>query len=1745
MSPMLVRSRRFVLSLSILGLMALLFILLSGGASATPDSNNDFGTSVPLSNHVPITDSLSDVDDMSDYYRVLVSSGDVLEVYLGMPVGTDFDLYLYDSSFNLITSSQGDNIATSTYSESITITLFSPGYYFLEVAVYSGSGPYTIRASTTAEWTVMVYLDADNNLENAGITDFMEMSNVGSRDELNILVQFDRIPGYDNAYGDWTSTNRYHVSQGMTPTAANAVSALGEVNMGDPTALASFINWGVDNYPANRYMLVLWDHGGNWQGVCWDDTSDDNLALVELRIAMDIVRSNHSGFSFDVIGFDACVMSGVEVLNEVCGYTDFIVASQLNEPGPGWNYQVGLGVLAGAPTMNAYSFSLYMADAYVESYSVPYAGYYLADVNMAVIDASKVQAMVTALDQLASEMLSRMAYDHNYYQTAWDDSAKAYYDYPDLQDLLSNLMENAPTDPLRQKASSALNATLDTLEFYGFHEVSGGQVAADMNGIGIYFAEPGYFDNYYRTSALLFTSTSWDEMLLSYYSAVLQANDPVAIASKSPTTDATVAAGSSQEFSVTVDDADPDTMVYNWTWDGADLPVNSSGIIIYPEADDIGTHTLGVQVWDGASFASAAWTVTVVEGPDLSMTGFYLYEDDSVVLQNATSGRPFNINIEAYNTGDVLSGKFNVTLYVDGIEAANWYWVDAPVLHGHSWLCALGLVISEPGEHLFTFVLATVDPSMDGNASNNVAEYTVNVVPAEWTILVYLDGDNNLEKFWVDSFLQMAGVGSNADVSVVVQFDRISDAGMHTAGISSGYYDSRYGDWAGAKRFYVTAGITPTAANATQDLGEVNMAHRDTLKDFLLWGVQSYSAERYMVVLKDHGAGWYGCCYDTTSGNDRLSNTETSYALRAMVNETGSPVDLLLFDDCLMGSFEVAVEMYGLAIYMVASETVGWTDNFDYGLIVAGLQGNLGAGTADIAVAFVEQANLVDSFDHTTQCLAAYDLGKADQLVTAMNAYVDRLRVLWSSDSSGMVDARLGGDHLDLLTEQDTLDLHQFIGRTWWTYQDDELNAAAEVLWDLLEPSSSSMVLASRSTPCADFCQGMSIYFPRDVGDFYHDQYFAIGASVSAVGWADLLVDYYSGSAPATFIDLQGNYGSLGWYISNVTVSFTVYDPAGLGAAYLNYSLDGVWHPYTGAITLTDGLYDIEYYSVGYNGKVEAVQSWSLSVDTAAPTVQVLVDDLRFMLNATDSMSGMHLLSYRVDGGPWNDYTGPVDLMEGNTYLVEYMAEDEAGNVRLGNFTVGDEDSIAPVSSIAVSGTAGDAGWYTGTVTVTLSATDSGGSGLEGIYYRVNGGNWTKYTVPVTLSSDGTYAIEYQARDNFGNVEEVRTRTVLLDATKPLADAALPSADGGWHNSAVRINLTAEDAGSGVYVIQYRLDGGAWVNGTAVDISDDGTHVLEYFATDVAGNSGDVMNVTVRMDATAPQLSLLLFGFDPELWGNGSAAFELDAADDLSGVAAAFYRVDGGEWLDCVGAIFLNETGTFLLEFYAVDNANNSAPVINATLSVDVSAPECSTDVGGLEYQGSFLNSADVSVTMTDEGVGQGTIFYRLGNDGWIEWNGSLTLGVGTFSLSFYAVDVLGNEEDVRTMNITVVAATVPGPSILAAEVIDGTIHLIWAAQDNAVLPTTSFKVYRSVNGGEAILIATVTGTSYSDRDVEAGAEYAYHVVAVNMLGDGAASAAVVAEVPEDAGLDLFMVGIVAAVLISIAVVAMVLIRRM
>jgi hypothetical protein len=116
------------------------------------------------------------------------------------------------------------------------------------------------------QWTIMVYMAADNNLEDMSVHDFEEMSQVGSTESVKIVVQYDRKPGEPDENPDWTTTKRFLVQEGDQPIPINQIEDIGEAAMDDPNTLIDFANWAMGGFPADHYFLILWDHGLSWQG---------------------------------------------------------------------------------------------------------------------------------------------------------------------------------------------------------------------------------------------------------------------------------------------------------------------------------------------------------------------------------------------------------------------------------------------------------------------------------------------------------------------------------------------------------------------------------------------------------------------------------------------------------------------------------------------------------------------------------------------------------------------------------------------------------------------------------------------------------------------------------------------------------------------------------------------------------------------------------------------------------------------------------------------------------------------------------------------------------------------------------------------------------------------------------------------------------------------------------------------------------------------------------------------------------------------------------------------------------------------------------------------------------------------------------------------------------------------------------------------------------------------------------------
>jgi hypothetical protein len=238
-------------------------------------------------------------------------------------------------------------------------------------------------ASTGDTWTIMLYQDADDKiLEQDIYVDLNEAERIGSTDKVQIVAQVDRFRGGFSGDGNWTGTGRFHVTQDddLDRVGSEVVEDLGEVNMADGQTLVDFVNWAMEAYPADKYALILSDHGMGWPGG-WSDPDPggqgdrsipiaaalgNQLYLNELDDALTQIRQESGLDKFELIGMDACLMGHVEVLSALAPHAAYAVISQETEPALGWAYTSFLEALNANPSMNGDGLATAIVDSYIE-----------------------------------------------------------------------------------------------------------------------------------------------------------------------------------------------------------------------------------------------------------------------------------------------------------------------------------------------------------------------------------------------------------------------------------------------------------------------------------------------------------------------------------------------------------------------------------------------------------------------------------------------------------------------------------------------------------------------------------------------------------------------------------------------------------------------------------------------------------------------------------------------------------------------------------------------------------------------------------------------------------------------------------------------------------------------------------------------------------------------------------------------------------------------------------------------------------------------------------------------------------------------------------------------------------------------------------------------------------------------------------------------------------------------------------
>ena len=458
-----------------------------------------------------------------------------------------------------------------------------------------------------------------------------------------------------------------------------------------------------------------------------------------------------------------------------------------------------------------------------------------------------------------------------------------------------------------------------------------------------------------------------------------------------------------------------------------------------------------------------------------------------------------------------------------------------------------------------------------------------------------------------------------------------------------------------------------------------------------------------------------------------------------------------------------------------------------------------------------------------------------------------------------------------------------------------------------------------------------------------------------------------------------------------------------------------------------DGSYQIACEATDLVGWKGTSATELVKVDTTKPGLTVshvvdgsggwnVTDDVQLVPVATDGGSGVAGSAVCKEDG--SDLPGNVVSGEG-VHEVTCTVSDLAGNTNWATDTV-KIDTVKPVVS-ATHDVDGDNGWNVAQgVEVTATATDEDGSGVA------DGSEACVYADDASsVNGDGEHDVTCSAADEAGNVGTT-TDHVKIDTGLPMTQATAPSTP---QNGPSTVSLSATDSTSGVAATFVKVGDGAYQDADSVSIpapadhSNDGTHTVSFYSVDSAGNEEAVQQAVVVVDTQTPTSS----DDAPAGWSKDPVTVELTALDPGPAAVDAIYAsVDGGDYAPLDEVVIdapsdHSNDGAHTISYYAVDHAGNKEDAHSTTVRIDTTAPVSSDDADDDAWQNQDVT---VGLSATDEnGSGVDRILARLDGGTLAETSSvevSKTAGDGEHTVSYFAVDEAGNEEELQTATVRI-----------------------------------------------------------------------------------------------------------------------------
>ena len=370
-----------------------------------------------------------------------------------------------------------------------------PGVYTITYNVEDVAGNASGELARTveverdlADWTVMVYAHADHNLTPALMEDLLEMEQAGSSDHFNIITQTD-INTKARATKLWKLKHKVNPDDfdGITrlligPDTDGKPNTLNssiverypeENNMDSPDELKNFVDWSVENYPAKRYGLVLWNHGGQFIGYGGDTQNGTlkhgkGLTCGQIREALLSSLNEGNIHKFDFIGFDTCLMGATEVIADFHDLCEIYFACAELDYGDGWDYDNTLNYLKSNPEIDIRSFALNEVQIWDEHHSYSsmdkthkvHAAFDMEKYDEFAVSFQEFSLLLNDYAKLADNEIAKLRAEATHYSVSSRSNAKSPTHFIDLGDLVDKVATTVMGDDALKSAAQELSAKI-------------------------------------------------------------------------------------------------------------------------------------------------------------------------------------------------------------------------------------------------------------------------------------------------------------------------------------------------------------------------------------------------------------------------------------------------------------------------------------------------------------------------------------------------------------------------------------------------------------------------------------------------------------------------------------------------------------------------------------------------------------------------------------------------------------------------------------------------------------------------------------------------------------------------------------------------------------------------------------------------------------------------------------------------------------------------------------------------------------------------------------------------------------------------------------------------------------------------------------------------------------------------------------------------------------------------------------